>query len=145
MIIQNYIIVALVIVCGALGLKLQTAQYNEKETQLIHEKLIAESDARNANVIATAQRQRQLEAERYASEVNIINDKYNDALSKSNRVQQEITNYNTRLDTTNRETLENYAQTSSILFGECRGKYLELGYYTSKIDAELDSKTSPSK
>ena len=138
---RELIIICLVILCGFLGLRLQTAQYNEKETQLIHERLIAEANAKSANIVATVNEQRKIDAELYAIEINHINSKYNDALAKSNRVQSEVTTYNTRLHTVTREALENYAKTGATLYGECRKEYLELGRYANQVDAELDKTT----
>lgn len=140
---RELVIIGLVALCGTLGLKLQTAQYEAKETKLIHERLIAESELKSANIVATAQRQRQLDAENYAKEINVINDKYAVLVRDGNRVQQETRAYNSKLHTVTRETIENYAKTSSILYGECRTEYLQLGQYTSKVDAELDKLTAP--
>lgn len=140
---KELVIIGLVILCGVLGLRLQTAKYDAKETKLVHEKLIAESELKSANIVVTAQRQRQLDAENYAKEINVINDKYAVLVSDGNRVQQEVRTYNTKLHTITRETIENYAKTASILYGECRSEYLKLGQYTSKVDAELDKLTTP--
>ena len=135
---RELIIAALVLLLCVLSLKLQSANYEAKEIKLIHEKLVNDAELKTANIVATAQRQRQLEAEKYAVEINSINERYNDALAKSNRVQQEVTTYNTRLHTATREAVENYAKTGSVLYGECRKEYLNLGQYTAKLDAELD-------
>lgn len=119
----------------------QDANYEVKEIKLIHENLIKDAELKSANAVASYNRQRQLDAEKYASEINSLNDKYAIALSNSGRVYEKITTYNDRLHTTTRETLENYAKTGSLLYSECRKEYLNLGYYTAKLDAELDSKT----
>ena len=119
----------------------QDARYEAKEVRLIHEKLIAEADNKNANIVATAQRQRQLDAENYAKEIQTINDKYSDAIRRSDRVQFEIKTYTDRLDTVSRETIENYAKVGTALYSECRKEYLDLGYYAAKLDAELDKVT----
>lgn len=138
---RELLIIALVFLCGTLVLKNQSAKYNAFETKLIHEKLIAESETREANAVATYNRQRQLDAEKYANEVNNINDKYVNLVSNSNRMQQKVTTYNTNLHTVARETLEAYAKTGTLLFGECKREYIELGYYASKLDAELEKVT----
>ena len=121
----------------------QDARYEAKEVRLIHEKLIAESDAKNSNTIATAQRQRQLDAENYAKEINIINDRYADLAKRGYRVQLEIKTHSERLNTISREAVENYAKVGATLYSECRKEYLDLGYYAAKLDSELDSKTKP--
>lgn len=139
--IKDILCLALLILSGILGLKLQSAQYAAKETQLIHEKLIAESKANNANIVATAQRQRQLDAEKYAKEINSINDKYADIASRGNRMQLEVKTYSDRLHTVSREAVETYAKAAGKVYGECRKEYLEMGQYASKLDAELDKVT----
>ena len=121
----------------------QDARYEAKEVRLIHEKLIAESDAKNSNTIATAQRQRQLDAENYAKEINVINDRYADLAKRGYRVQLEIKTHSERLNTISREAVENYAKVGATLYSECRKEYLDLGYYAAKLDSELDSKTKP--
>lgn len=141
---RELIIVTLIVLCGVLGLKLQTAQYNEKETKLIHERLVVEAKAEASELISTVQEQRKIDAEIYAIEINHINSKYNDALALSNRVQQQVTTYNNNISKVSREAVENYAKAASAVYGECRSEYLKMGYYASKLDAELDSKTSPS-
>ena len=138
---RELLIIGLVFAFGTLLLKYQIAKYNALETKLIHEKLISESKTREANAVATYNRQRQLDAEKYANEVNNINDKYANLVSTSNRMQQKVTTYNTNLHTVARETLEAYAKTGTLLFNECRKEYIELGQYTSKVDAELDKAT----
>lgn len=119
----------------------QDARYAAKETQLIHEKLIAESKANNANIVATAQRQRQLDAENYAKEITNLNDRYANLAKRDDRVQLEIKTYSDRLNTIGREAIENYAKAAGQVYGECRKEYLELGYYAAKLDAELDRVT----
>lgn len=138
---RELVIIGLIFSFGILLLKYQSAKYNALETKLIHEKLIAESETREANAVATYNRQRQLDAEKYANEVNNINDKYANLVSTSNRMQQKVTTYNTNLHTVARETLETYAKTGTLLFNECRKEYIEMGQYTSKVDAELDKVT----
>ncbi len=138
-------IALLVVTCLWLINKNQDLGFKAKEIQLTHEKLVAEAKVNSANVVATAQRQRQLDAEKYANEINDLNTRYADALSKSNRVYEKVTTYNDRLHTVTRETVENYAKTGALLYNECRKEYLDLGHYAAKLDAELDSKTkSPS-
>lgn len=138
---RELVIIGLIFSFGILLLKYQSAKYNALETKLIHEKLIAESKTREANAVATYNRQRQLDAEKYANEITNINDKYANLVSTSNRMQQKVTTYNTNLHTVARETLEAYAKTGTLLFGECKREYIELGQYTSKVDAELDKVT----
>ena len=142
---RELVIIGLIFSFGTLLLKYQSAKYNALETKLTHEKLIAESETREANAVATYNRQRQLDAEKYANEVNNINDKYANLVSTSNRMQQKVTTYNTNLHTVARETLEAYAKTGTLLFNECRKEYIDLGQYTSKLDAELDSLTTTIK
>ena len=138
---RELLIVVLAFLCGTLMLKVQSAKYEAVETKLIHERLIAESEAKEASTIAKYNQQRQLDAEKYANEINSINDKYNTLVSSSNRMQQKVTTYNTNLHTIARETLETYAKTGTLLFSECRKEYIDLGQYTSKLDAELDKVT----
>lgn len=138
---RELIIIFLATACLAINDKLQDSKGELVEVKLIHENLVKEAELKSANAIATYNRQRQLDAEKYASEINSLNDKYAIALSNSGRLYEKITTYNDRLHTTTRETLEAYAKTGSILYGECRKEYLDLGYYTAKLDAELDKVT----
>ena len=140
---REFIIMLLIIACGVLTLKLQAANYTAKETKLIHERLVAESDSKASKLIAETQAQRKIDAELYANEINHLNNLYNDAITKSNRVQSEIRVYNTRLTEVSRKAVENYAQTASTIYGECRSEYLKMGHYASRLDAELDKVTSP--
>lgn len=139
--IRDILCLALLILSGILGLKLQAAQYAAKETQLIHEKLIADAEKRNAEAVAKAQQQRQIDAEQYAKEINSINDKYADIASRGNRMQLEVKTYSDRLHTVSREAIENYAKAAGQVYGECRKEYLEMGQYAAKLDAELDKAT----
>lgn len=132
---------ALIALCLWLFNLNQDARYEAKETQLVHEKLIAEAVANNANIIATAQRQRQLDAEKYASEINLINGKYVDLMRSNDRVRAEIKTYSDRLHTVSREAVENYAKAASTVYAECRSEYVKMGQYTTKLDAELDKTT----
>lgn len=134
-------IAALISLCLWLFNLNQDARYEAKETQLIHEKLIAEAKANNANIIATAQRQRQLDAEKYASEINIINGKYVDLVRSNDRMRTEIKTHSDRLHTVSREAVENYAKTASAVYAECRSEYIQMGQYAAKLDAELDKTT----
>lgn len=138
-------LIFLVFIIGVLVLKLQSAKYDAFETKLIHEKLISEAEAKEANIVASYNRQRQLDAEKYANEVNNINDKYANLVSTSNRMQQKVTTYNSKLHTVTRETLETYGKTASILFGECTKEYIEMGKHTAKLDAEIESLTKASQ
>lgn len=142
---REIVIGVLVLCCLWLVNGKQKLEHELKETVFIHESLVKDANLKAANAVATFQRQRQLDAERYANEVTNLNDKYRVAMSDSNRVQQEITTYNARLHTVTREAVENYAKTGTTLYNECRKEYLELGYYTAKVDAELDSKTKGPK
>lgn len=139
--IKDILCLALLILSGILGLKLQSAQYAAKETQLIHEKLIADAEKRNAEAVAKAQQQRQIDAEKYAKEINSINDKYADLANRGNRMQLEVKTYSDRLHTVSREAVETYAKAAGQVYGECRKEYLEMGQYASKLDAELDKVT----
>ncbi len=134
-------IAALIALCLWLVNLNQDARYEAKETQLVHEKLIADAKADNANIIATAQRQRQLDAEKYASEINIINSKYVDLMRSNDRMRTEIKTYSDRLHTVSREAVENYAKTASAVYAECRSEYIQMGQYAAKLDAELDKTT----
>lgn len=138
-------LIILVFIIGVLVLKLQSAKYDAFETKLIHEKLISEAEAKEANIVASYNRQRQLDAEKYANEINSINYRYANLVSTNNRVQQKVTTYNSKLHTVTREALETYGKTASILFGECTKEYIEMGKYTAKLDAELDSLTKASQ
>lgn len=123
----------------------QGLEHDLKETVFTHEQLVKDAQLNSANIIATAQRQRQLDAERYANEVNIINDRYAATVSNTSRMQQEIATYNARLNALSRETVENYAKVGTALFAECRKEYLDLGYYAARLDAELDKTTTVKK
>lgn len=138
---RELLILVFVIACLLLINSNQDKKYKIKEIQFIHEKQLKESELKFSNAVITFAAQRKLDAEEYAKKVNDLNDKYAVAMSDSNRVQQSITDYNNRLSTNTRQSLENYAKTSSVLYSECRKEYLNLGYYTAKVDAELDSKT----
>lgn len=138
---REILICALIFTCMWIIMKNQDLRYELKETIFIHEKLVKDAKLNSLNVIATAQRQRQLDAEQYANQIIVINDKYASFVRNGNRMQQETTTYHTRLHTITRETLEGYAKTGSLLYGECRNFVAEMGRYTASIDAELDSKT----
>lgn len=134
-------IAALIALCLFLFNLNQDARYEAKETQLTHEKIIAEAKANNANVIATAQRQRQLDSEKYASEINVINGKYVELMRSNDGMRQKIEAYSTRLHTVSREAVENYAKAASAVHAECRSEYIQMGQYAAKLDAELDKTT----
>lgn len=134
-------IAALIALCLWLVNANQDAQYAAKETQLIHEKLIADAEKRNAEAVAKAQQQRQLDAEQYAKEINSINDKYADLANRGNRMQLEVKTYSDRLHIVSREAVETYAKAAGQVYGECRKEYLEMGQYASKLNAELDKVT----
>lgn len=138
---KELLIALLIIGCLWLVNKNQDLRHELKETVFIHESLVKDSKLKNAQLIAQHNEQRRLDLESYANEVLNLNNRYDAALSNSNRVQQEITTYNNRLHTVTREAVETYAKTGASLYNECRKEYLDLGYYAAKLDAELDSKT----
>ncbi len=138
---REIIIVILCAVIVWLAFSKQDLKQELAETKFIHESLVKDSKLKNAQLIAQHNEQRRSDLENYANEVLNLNNRYDAALSNSNRVQQEITTYNNRLHTVTREAVENYAKAGATLYNECRKEYLELGYYTAKVDAELDSKT----
>lgn len=134
-------IAALIALCLFLFNLNQDARYEAKETKLIHEKLIAESNSANANLVANHSRQRQVDAEKYASEINIINGKYVELMRSNDRMHQKIETYSTRLHTVSREAVENYAKAAGTVYAECRSEYIQMGQYAAKLDAELDKTT----
>lgn len=138
---REIIITLLVVFCLWIINDNQKLGFEAKETVLIHEKLVLDAERKTANVISIYQSQRKADLEIFTNETIKLNDKYAIALSNSNRVYEKVTTYNDRLHTTTRETVENYAKAGSTLYSECRKEYLDLGYYTAKLDAELDSKT----
>lgn len=138
---KEMLIALLIVGCLWLINKNQDLRHELKETVFIHENLVKDSKLKNAQLIAQHNEQRRLDLESYANEVLNLNNRYDAALSNSNRVQQEITTYNNRLHTATREAVENYAKVGASLYNECRKEYLDLGYYAAKLDAELDSKT----
>lgn len=138
---REIVIAALIALCLWLFNLNQSARYEAKETQLIHEKLIAEAERRNAEAVAKAQHQRQIDAEKYASEINLINSKYADLMRSNDRMRTEVKTYSDRLHTVSREAVENYAKTGALLYSECREEYTKMGQYASELDAELDKLT----
>lgn len=132
---------SLVVLCLWLINKNQSLDFKVKEITITHQGEILKAEKKTSDIVAVAQRQRQLDAENYAKEINSVNDKYNSAFLNSNRMHEKVTTYNTRLHTVTRETVEAYAKTGSILYGQCKSEYLNLGHYAAKLDAELDSKT----
>lgn len=139
---REIIIMILCAVVAWLAFSKQDLKHELAETKFIHQNLIKDSQLKTAQVIAQHNEQRRTDLENYANEVLNLNNRYDAALSNSNRVQQEITTYNNRLHTVTREAVENYAKVGTTLYNECRKEYLELGYYVAKVDAELDSKTN---
>lgn len=119
----------------------QGARYEAKETQLIHEKLISEAESARLSAIANHSRQRQVEAEEYAKQINLINDKYVNLMRSNDRMRVEIKTYSDRLHTVSREAVENYAKAASTVYAECRSEYIQMGQYAAKLDAELDKTT----
>lgn len=140
---REIIITALVISCLWLINSNQKLDFKIKEVEIQHQSEILKAEKKTSDLVATVESQRKKDAENYAKEINTVNDKYNSALLNSNRMHEKVTTYNTRLHTVTRETLENYAKTGSVLYGQCKAEYLNLGYYASKLDAELDKLTKP--
>lgn len=138
---REIIMTSLVVLCLWLINKNQSLDFKVKEITITHQGEILKAEKRGAELIAAVELQRKTDAENYAKEINIINSKYNSALLNNNRMHEKVTTYNTKLHTVTRETLETYAKTGSILYGQCKSKYLNLGHYAAKLDAELDSKT----
>ena len=138
---REILIVLLVVLTGSLTISLQKAKYQAKETQLIHEKLIADQKQANAELVAKINEERKIESEEYAIEINRINGMYADLVKRNGRMHTEIKTYTDRLHTFSRETLENNAKTCGILYGELRTEIVGLGRYTAEIDAELDKVT----
>lgn len=139
---REIIISLLVAACLWLVIAKQDVENDLQETTFKHEQLVKQAQLNAANIIITVQRQRQLDAENYANEINRLNDRYAATVASTNRMQQTIAEYNTRLETLSRETVENYAKVGTTLYNECRKEYLDLGYYTARLDAELDKVTT---
>lgn len=142
---REIIISLLVAACLWLVIAKQGVDNDLQETTFKHEQLVKQAELNAANIIITVQRQRQLDAENYANEINRLNDRYAATVTSTNRMQQTIAEYNTRLETLSRETVENYAKVGTTLYNECRKEYLDLGYYAARLDAELDKVTSVKK
>ena len=138
---REFIIALLCIAVVWLTFTKMKLEHELTETHLIHQNLVNDSELRNARLVAQHNEQRKIDLENYANEVLNLANRYDAALANSSRVQQETTTYNNRLHTVTRETLENYAKVGTTLYNECRKEYLGLGYYTAKVDAELDSVT----
>lgn len=139
---REIVIALLVVACSWLVIAKQDVENDLQETTFKHEQLVKQAQLNAANIIITVQRQRQLDAENYANEINRLNDRYAATVASTNRMQQTIAEYNTRLETLSRETVENYAKVGTTLYNECRKEYLDLGYYTARLDAELDKVTT---
>lgn len=139
---REIIISLLVAACLWLVIAKQDVENDLQETTFKHEQLVKQAELNAANIIITVQRQRQLDAENYANEINRLNDRYATTVASTNRMQQTIAEYNTRLETLSRETVENYAKVGTTLYNECRKEYLDLGYYAARLDAELDKVTT---
>lgn len=139
---REIIISLLVAACLWLVIAKQDVENDLQETTFKHEQLVKQAELNAANIIITVQRQRQLDAENYANEINRLNDRYAATVASTNRMQQTIAEYNTRLETLSRETVENYAKVGTTLYNECRKEYLDLGYYAARLDAELDKVTT---
>ena len=139
---KEIIIICLLFICLFLQLKLKDTKYEINELKLQHNIKLEESARKYAELVAINNEDKSRSMEKYINEITNINNKYNDIISDNNRVQSEIKTYNTRLHTATRETIENYAKTGSILYGECKKEYINMGQYAAKLDAELDSVTS---
>lgn len=138
---REIIISLLVVLCLWLINSNQKLDFKVKETQLIHASLVNEAEAKNAKLVADVQSERKMDAENYAKEISSINDKYNAAMLNNGRMQSEIKTYSDRLHTVNRETVENYARTCGILYGQIRTEVVGLGQYASELNAELNKVT----
>lgn len=143
--IREIIIIALVIACGILFIQKQDAKHQAKETQLIHEKLIADQKRANAEKLAEVNEQRKIESDAYAIEINRINGMYADLVKRNGRMHTEIKTYTDRLHTFSRETLENNAKTCGILYGKSTETITGMGQYIAQLDAELDKVTVSEK
>lgn len=119
----------------------QKLDFEVKAIEIQHQSEILKAEKKTSDLVAAVESQRKKDAENYAKEINTVNDKYNSALLNSSRMHEKVTTYNTKLHTVSREAVENYAKTASAIYGECRSEYLKLGYYASKLDAELDKVT----
>lgn len=139
---KEIIIIILLFVCCFLQLKLKDSNYKINELKLQYDIKFAESSARYAKLIAINNEEKNNSMEKYINEVTTINNKYNNIVADNSRMQSDIKTYNARLHIVTREAVENYAKTGSILYGECKKEYINLGQYTAKIDAELDTLTS---
>lgn len=139
---KEIIIFCLLITCLFFKIKMIESESREKELKLNYDIKIEESKRKYAELIAHNNSEKNKSMEQYINEIIDINNKYNDTITNNIRMQSEIKTYNDRLHTITRETVENYAKTGSILYGECKKEYNNLGQYAAKLDAELDSITS---
>ena len=139
---KEIIIFCLLITCLFFKIKMIESESREKELKLNYDIKIEESKRKYAELIAYNNSEKNKSMEQYINEIIDINNKYNDTITNNIRMQSEIKTYNDRLHTITRETVENYAKTGSILYGECKKEYNNLGQYAAKLDAELDSITS---
>lgn len=138
---REIIITALVISCLWLINSNQKLDFKIKEVEIQHQSEILKAEKKTSDLVATVESQRKKDAENYAKEINTVNDKYNSAIANNVRMQSEIKAYSNRISTVSREAVENYAKTASAIYAECRSEYIEMGYYASKLDAELDKVT----
>ena len=138
---KELVLIILVFIIGVLVLKLQDSQYKLQMTKIAHSSAIKDAELKNAELLLEYNIKRKEDLQKYVSKVENINDRYANLVSTNNRMQQKVTTYNTNLHTVARETLEAYAKTGTLLFNECRKEYIDLGQYTSKVDAELDKVT----
>ena len=139
---KEIIIICLLFTCLFFQLKINKSNSKLNELKLNYDIKIEESKRKYAELLAVNNEEKNKSMEKYINEIITINDNYNDIITNNNRMQSEIKTYNDRLHTVTRETIENYAKTGSILYGECKKEYINLGQYTAKLDAELDSITS---
>lgn len=138
---REIIITLLLISCLWLINSNQDLGFQVKAIELQHQSEILKAEKSSAELVATVETQRKKDAEKYAKEITSINNKYAIAMSNNVRMQSEIKTYSDRISTVSREAVENYAKTASAIYAECRIEYLEMGYYASKLDAELDKVT----
>ena len=139
---KEIIIICLLFVCLFFQLKLNESRSKLNELKLNYDIKIEESKRKYAELLAVNNEEKNKSMEKYINEIIAINDNYNDIITNNNRLQSEIKTYNDRLHAVTRETIENYAKTGSVLYGECKKEYINLGQYAAKLDAELDSITS---
>ena len=133
----------LLISCLWLINKNQSLDFKVKEITITHQGEILKAEKKTSDLVAAVESQRKKDAEEYAEKITNLHDNYNSAIANNVRMQSEIKTYSERISTVSREAVENYAKTGSVLYGQCKAEYLNLGYYASKLDAELNKVTKP--